>query len=314
MSRTPQPRPARRPASRSAARPASRSRAIGMTWGAVGLVIVLVAVLVIVKLSAGPGPTTSSHQAVRPASPTLVRELSTVPASVFNAVGIGIPSQFVGSPPIVISGQPPLTLDGTTPTVLYYGAEYCQYCAAERWAMAVALARFGTWSGLDTTASSLSELDLSTLSFRRATLHSPVIHFAPIEACTNMPDASATGCSGYQTLQSPTRAEQAALNTYAGPKFFPGATGISFPYIDVDNKVLFSGATYQPPVLTGLTQAEIAGGLTDPTNPVTRSIIATANYLTAAICAAAPDAPASIRNSPGVQAAAAALGLRLSGG
>jgi hypothetical protein len=307
MSRTPQPTRPRRPV--------PRSRAPWLTWGAIGVVLLTVAVLVIVNLSAGNGPTTSSHQAVAPASPALVREISTVPASVFNAVGVDIPSQFAGSPPIVISGQPPLTLDGKTPTLMYYGAEYCQYCAAERWGMAVALARFGSWSGLDTTASSLPEGDYSTLSFRQATLDSTSIHFVPIEACTNIEDAAATGCSGYRPLQSPTRAEQAVLNTYAGPRFIPNAVqGISFPFLDVGNKVLFSGSTYQPPVLTGLTQAEIAGGLTDPTNPVTRSIIATANYLTAAICACAPGAPASVRDSPGVQAAATALGLRLAGG
>ena len=31
-----------------------------------------------------------------------------------------------------------MTLDGKSPAMLYYGAEYCPYCAAERWAMAVA--------------------------------------------------------------------------------------------------------------------------------------------------------------------------------
>ena len=309
MSRPTQPVPPRRPA--ASPRPPLRRPTL-LAWGAVGLVIVIVAALVIVKVSSGSGPTISSRQAVRPASPALVHELSTVPAAVFNTVGVGIPSEFAGDPPIVISGQPPLSLEGTSPTVMYYGAEYCPFCAAERWGLAVALARFGSWSGLDTTASGLLDGDFSTLSFRDAKLTSRYIHFVPVETCTNVVDPGVTGCSGYKPLQSPTEAERAVLAKYASPTFVPDdAQGISFPYIDVDNRVLYSGSTYQPTVLTGLTQAQIAGGLTDPSNPVTRSIIATANYLTASICAGLKDPPAAVCTSPGVHAAAAALKLPL---
>ena len=37
------------------------------------------------------------------------------------------------------------------------GAEYCPYCAAERWSMIVALGRFGTFSGLQTMRSSSTD-------------------------------------------------------------------------------------------------------------------------------------------------------------
>lgn len=268
----------------------------------------IVAVLVIVKIVAGNGPSTSPHQALRPASAQLIDELSTVPASVFNAVGAGIPSSFAGTAPIVISGQPPLTLDGKTPSMLYYGAEYCPFCAAERWSIAVALARFGTWTGLQTTASGLMDGDYSTLTFSKAQLKSPYVHFVSIEACTNIVDPNVGGCDGYTHLQDPTQEEQAVLNKYASSEFVPGNTqGINFPYIDVDNKVLYSGSTYQPAILTGLTQAEIAGSLTDPTNPLTRSIIGTANYLTASVCAGTGGSPAAVCSSAGVKAAASAL-------
>ena len=50
------------------------------------------------------------------------------------------------SAPTTITGAP-LT-SGGKPEMLYIGAEYCPYCAAERWAMIVALSRFGTFSGL----------------------------------------------------------------------------------------------------------------------------------------------------------------------
>jgi Domain of unknown function (DUF929) len=277
-------------------------------WCSVFLVIVVITVLVVVKLTSTGGPTTGSHQAVRPASSALTHELSTVPTSVFDTVGIGIPSQFSGGAPIVISGQPALTLNGRAPTVMYLGAEYCPFCAAERWGMVVALARFGTWSGLDTTASGLQDGDFSTLSFRDAKLTSRYVNFVPIEACTNIVDSNAAGCSGYKPLERPSKSEQAVLDKYAGPAFVPGDTqGISFPYIDVDNKVLYSGSTYEPTVLTGLSQAQIAARLTDPSNTVTRSIIGTSNYIAASICAGTKGAPADVCDSSGVQKADAAL-------
>jgi len=176
--------------------------------------------------------------------------------------------------------------------------------------MVLALSRFGTWHGLDTTASGLQDGDYSTFSFRNVTYDSPYINFVPIEACTNIVDSSASGCSGYKPLQSPTKAEQAVLAKYASSQFIPGNTqGIAFPYINVDNKVLFSGSTYQPGGLAGQSQSAIASSLTDTTNPVTQAIVATSNYLSAAICAATNGQPASVCQSKGVQAATKALKL-----
>jgi hypothetical protein len=302
MSRTISTRPTRRPT--------ARISATVIAWSSVGLVIVLVAVLVILKVTASPGPTTSVRQMVVPASSQLVHEVSSVPASIFNRVGVAIPSTFAGTAPIVISGQPPLTLTGKSPSVMYYGAEYCPYCAAERWGMVVALARFGAWHGLSTTASGLLDGDYSTFSFRHASLDSRFVHFVPIEACTNEVDPKAADCSGYGVLQAPTRAEQKVLTTYAGPRFVPDDTdGIAFPYVDVDNRVLISGSTYQPTVLTGLSQSEIAGTLTDPTSPLTASIVGTANYITAAVCSGTGGMPRSVCASPGVVAAVKALKL-----
>jgi hypothetical protein len=279
-------------------------------WSAVVLVLVIVAVLVIVKVAGGNGPTTSSHQAVLPASPQLVHEVSSVPASVFNQIGIDIPPAFAGTAPIVIAGQKPLTLDGITPSIVYYGAEFCPYCAAERWAIVVALARFGTWHGLQTTASGLLDGDFSTFSFRSATLQSRYVHFVPIEACTNKPDPHAVGCNGYGDLQMPTKAEQAVLSKYGSATFVPGNTdGISFPYIDIDNRVLFSGSTYEPTILTSLSQVEIAGMLTDPTNLVSKSIVGTANYIAAGVCSGTGGMPSSVCMSPGVRSASKAMKL-----
>jgi thiol-disulfide isomerase/thioredoxin len=44
------------------------------------------------------------------------------------------------------SGEP--LLDGGRPLVFFMGAEWCPFCASERWALVEATSRFGKWSGL----------------------------------------------------------------------------------------------------------------------------------------------------------------------
>jgi hypothetical protein len=195
--------------------------------------------------------------------------------------------------------------------MLYYGAEYCPFCAAERWAMTAALSRFGTWSGLKTTASSHTDVfpATNTFSYHGATLTSPYITFSGIEQYSNVPSSAA---SGFTTLQNPTQEELAILTKYSSSKYNPNATsqnGISFPFVDINNVAIISGASYSPGVLAGQSWSDIANGLSNPANPATQAIVATANYMSAAICASTKGAPASVCQSPGVQAATRALKL-----
>ena len=111
------------------------------------LVVVVVAALVIVKVATGAGGPKSGPTASAAATSVLA-QVTSVPASVLNEVGVGVAT----TKPTKITA-PALTADGE-PRVVYVGAEYCPYCAAERWAMAVALSRFGTFAGLGETASS----------------------------------------------------------------------------------------------------------------------------------------------------------------
>ena len=75
------------------------------------------------------------------------------------------------------------------PLITYIGAEYCPYCAAERWSLAVALSRFGTFSNLSGTHSSDSDVypDTQTLSFYGSSYTSPYVDFQPVEEATNQP-------------------------------------------------------------------------------------------------------------------------------
>ena len=108
-----------------------------------------------------------------------------------------------------------------------------------------------------------------------------------------------------------TKEEQAVLNKYSTPTFIPGATAgqVGFPFVDIGNVALISGATYSPLMLAGLSHNDIASHLNDPTNAVTQSIVGTANYITAAICSSTKQQPTAVCTSSGVQAAATALKL-----
>jgi hypothetical protein len=299
---TPRPGGPRQPV----AAPRGRSGAL-IAWGAVGLVVVVVVVLVVVKLTSG-GNAGAAYTPVTTAPSSIVTDVTSIPASVYDTVGVNIPSVAQPNPPIVLSNQPALTIDGKTPAMFYYGAEYCPYCAAERWAMTAALSRFGTWSNLDVTASSHTDFAPATptFSYRNATFTSQYLTFFADEQYTNVPSGS-----GYTTLKNPDKAEQAVLNKYSSPTYIPGATAgqVGFPFVDIGNVALISGATYNPLMLAGLSHNDIASHLTDTTNSVTQSIVGTANYISAAICASTKQQPTAVCSSAGVQAAAKALKL-----
>jgi thiol-disulfide isomerase/thioredoxin len=279
------------------------------TWLAVGLVVVVIAALVIIKVAGGSSSSggTSSFQA---SDPTVVAQVTKIPASIFNTVGVKSTVAQVTAPQALV-GQPELTAKSSTgatvPQVFYLGAEYCPFCAAERWSTIIALSRFGTWSGLGNTQSSTLSGELypatPTFTFLKAKFSSPYLAFRGIEQYTNVFSAS---LNYYTPLQKPTAAEVAIFKKYDSSKYIKGMTPAqdgSIPFLTMANKFLVSGASFTPATLTGLTRGAIASGLSDPTSPVTDAIIVSANYQTAALCSITKNQPGSVCTSSGVMAA-----------
>jgi hypothetical protein len=175
--------------------------------------------------------------------------------------------------------------------MLYMGAEYCPYCGAARWAMIVALSRFGTFSGLSTVHSSSTDVDPNTptWSFYKSTYTSKYLTFTPVEMTTNVPDSSSP--SGYVTLQTPSAAQQALMNKYDVAPYTTQNGAI--PFIDFGNKYVSIGSPYDPGVLAGLSWSQIATDLKNPSSTVAQAVDGTANYITAAICKMTGNQPAS---------------------
>ncbi len=110
----------------------------------------------------GRAPRGEDHQgdddgatpAVAPAATGVVRAMASLPDAVFDAVGA---PQSVDPGLALLTGQPALSIGGR-PAVVYVGAEFCPFCAAERWALVAALDRFGSFSHLGATSSSDDEV------------------------------------------------------------------------------------------------------------------------------------------------------------
>jgi hypothetical protein len=295
----------------SKSKPAVGGRPPGLfTWVAVGLVLVIVLVFVVVKVSkSSPSSTNSgSYQATTPA---MVAELTTISPSVFNTVGVKS-SVFQVTPPLLIKNQPALTATAANgkklPEVLYVGAEYCPFCAAQRWSTIIALSRFGTWKGLGNTTSSSVDTYPSTptFTFVKASYSSPYLVFRGIERYSNVTDPSN---AFYYPLMPITKAENANLTKYDVSTYFgfPSTDDGSIPYISMGNKFFVSGASYTPALFQGETRDAVASNLSTPSSPITTAIIASANYQTAALCNLTNQQPQSVCTSPGVVAAKTAL-------
>jgi hypothetical protein len=249
-----------------AAQRAQARRRLAIAGSSVLAVLALVAVLIGVKLtqkqsSAGPEASAATAAAVS-------RQVTGVPASTFRAVGRGTAAKVTP-----VSG-PPLLTSGGKPEVLYMGGEFCPYCAAERWALAAAVSRFGHLSGLRFIHSSPDDYAPSTptLSFTGARYTSKYLAFVPVEW---LGERAAPTPFGHVYLQHPTAQQKALWSRLAH-----GA----IPFVDIGNKFVVSGSQYLPTALAGMSWAQVAAAMHDPSSPVARDIDGAANQLTAAIC------------------------------
>jgi serine/threonine protein kinase len=282
------------------------TRSLYLAGGSILVVAIVVTALVLVKLNSNGG--TASTAGNGPTSAALARvtsQVTGVPTSVTDKVaGGGVPSDvFISAPTrsdiqaassslgsyfATVSGTP-LT-SGGKPEILYMGAEYCPYCAAESWAVINALSRFGTFTGLTTIYSSSTEIypKTPTYTFYGSKYASKYVSFTSVEEYTNYRQGNSSNTSvPYVTLQAPTSAQDAI-----GQAYDPGG---SIPFIDLGNKYIDVGdiLPLQPGLLAGKTWAQVATAMNDPSSAIGKSEIGIANYLTAAICELTGNTPAT---------------------
>ena len=284
-------------AQRAAARRAEQRRRILIAGGSILAVIVVVVAFIVIKANSSPSKPTTTSSANGPTGSALasvVTKVTSVPASTLNSVADG--GGAVSDTPQTIKGGGTALTSGGNPEMLYMGAEYCPYCAAERWSMIVALNRFGTFSGLATVHSGVKDgageaepyPSTPTWTFVNARYTSKYLTFTSVEMQTNIPDASN---GSYTTLQTPTAAQNTLIDKLDAAPYTTEAGAI--PFIDFGGKYVIIGASYNPQVLSGLSWSTIATDLHNSSSPVAQAVDGTANYITAAICKMTGNQPAS---------------------
>lgn len=209
----------------------------------------------------------------------------------------------VGLPPTVAiptKVTPSLSTVATNDVVSYVGAEYCPYCAIQRWALLVALSKFGTFKRLDGEIfSSSSDIypHLASWSFVGATYTSKYFTFDPTELTSST--RSRSGPGGYERLERMSSAQRIAYDKY-NPQG-------SLPFVDIGNQYVTVGASSSPSVLEGLSLGEIGNDLNDPKTAVAQSIDGSANYLIAALCTMVQKSAPAVCSSAVVRAGSQAL-------
>ena len=280
-------------AQRAAAQKLERRNRLLITGGSTLLVLVIVGAFIAVKLSQGSS-TPSASSAGRTALPaSVVSQVTNVPASTLDKVGKGAAAP---SPTLLGPGSGAALTSNGKPEMLYIGAEFCPYCAAMRWSMAIALSRFGSFTTpLQGIHSSSTDTDpnTATLTFYKAAYASKYLNFTPVENLT----------VSHALLQNPTK-EQNAL----WAKYEPDPNTRGYPFIDFGNKLVLKGPIYDPKVLAGMSWSQIAAALHDPSSTVSQNVVGAANYITGAICKMTNNQPSDVCSSKAVTAVQSSLG------
>lgn len=249
----------------------------------VGLLVVLVVAALIYFATTTKTETTGKYAASfdnKPVPAGLLSQLQ-ISNNVSNAVGIGVASKTN----VKALNNQPLTVNGK-PEMLYIGAEYCPYCAAERWGMVIALMRFGSFSGLRLMTSDPNDYspNTPTFTFYNSTYSSPYIYFVPVELTTN----------NQSTLQTPNDSE-----SYLLAKYDPNG---GIPYILFANKTILLNANYDPySIIDTKNWTVIAQELHNASTVQSLAIVGTANLITAQICIMDNNTPSSVCSQPYVK-------------
>ncbi len=244
------------------------------------LIIVLVIVIVVVGSAIGGLIFLGGHSSTTATTPTsllgtpisysLYQNLTDVSFSTLAAIGSG--GSGVTAPSSISSS--PLT-NGSKPEVLYIGAEFCPYCAAERWALTIALSKFGNFTNLEYMQSAADDGNIATLTFLNAVYSSKYLSFVTVE----------NEDRGHNQLQVPTGTEEALWQ-----EFNPN----SYPFVDIGGQYDIVTSQYSFGDLSNLNWTQIGSQLNDPSSGVAKVIDGAANTLIASFCSITSQQPSSV--------------------
>jgi thiol-disulfide isomerase/thioredoxin len=163
------------------------------------------------------------------------------------------------------------------PVVVYIGADFCPYCAVERWSLLIAFSRFGNFSNLHYMTAGSSDGDYATFTFTGSSYSSNYVVF--------------------QTIEQEDRSHNIIANI---PANYSSEFLNSYPFVNFGNKyilgtlipdvsILANGNTNKnwTQIFTGIATSDSAGTV----------IKEGANAVTALICRLTSNQPGSVCNA-----------------
>jgi hypothetical protein len=284
---------------RLAARSPGRRRGIYTAAGGLAVVmIVAVALASNLDSKGGPGPAPAQGTPYRPPPATGTYQLPAGAASLVEGVPV---SALIANaraqlgrgqvaPPEKLPPAAPVLNSGGRPEIMFICAEYWYRCAAERWALVMALSKFGTFTTLKGTTSAATGASpkTPTFSFYGATYSSTYLTLVTDELETN----TDVGGGEYPLLQPPTTQEMTMMNAWDGPPYT--ATTLSLPFAYIGGRFLLTTTQYDASAISQMSFQAAASTMSSGTSAVSRHAEAAAGYLVADICALTRDQPARV--------------------
>ena len=258
-----------------------------LAWLATLGVISLIATLIVVKVvhsepSGGLDPVTQVSDAV-------ATNLATVPESAFAAAkATPVPMVDVLHPrrgPILTGISPN---GARLPLVVFVGTESSMSSAAERWALIVALSRFGRFTKLGAVTSSATAWppSLESFTFRGARYRSAYLAFAGYELSAEHPD----DLGNYPTAVTLPQdiANLVRTNDTTASDLASAPSGVSaepaYPFVDLGGRSVLVGTQVPPSALIGISRFDLSNILAGPPRFKSLSVLTAANELVVQLC------------------------------
>jgi Domain of unknown function (DUF929) len=229
-------------------------------------------------------------------------ELDNVPVSalVRNA---GAANANQDTAPEALPANAPRLRSNGRPEVIYIGAQFCAPCAGERWALVIALSKFGTFKHLSGTTSSDAYPGGPTFSFYGATYTSKYLSFVTDEQSPRSVNRSAGSYDNVLTLSDREHNIMTAWDVVP----YTSQSG-SVPFLYIGGKFLLSGFQYHAGAISLMSLQTAAGVMTSGKSSFSKQVEAAAGYLLgdfcvltrekpARVCSQVPSRPTGITNS-----------------
>lgn len=245
------------------------------------LTIIITVVIIAISIAVGVyfvstanGSTTLDQYDGQPISSAVAASLQAVSTQPYGPAATSVMQSYVqsyGGSQYISNGKP---------EVVFIGGEFCPYCAVERWAIVMALERFGNFTNLHYMTSANDEGDYATLTFVGSSYTSSYIAFRPFEAEDRSGANLQTVPSNYSAVWS--------------------NFGSGFPFLDFENAyVIKDSLLAAPQILAGKNWTAILNDI-GTSDSVGLQIREAANMITGVICQVTNQTPAAVCTAPDI--------------